>query len=148
MVGTSASERVVATPAACMRRKREALYAADFVQCKFNIPASFRKRLSDYKSAYKMRGVEQVVMAMLDKAMTNYTIEEMRVPPPPSDGTSAKQIAIHLPREQHAFLEAIAHRNRGVTLGVALETVGAYVSELTPSPQQLPLIGEGDAVSG
>lgn len=132
-----------------MRRKREALYAADFVQCKLQIPVSFGERLKDLKALYQMRGLDSVVSAMIRKAITNYTADELVAPPPPEDHGKRKQIAVHIPREHHAFLEAVAHRNRGIPLGTALETIGAYVNDLTPAPQQLSLIEEGgSAVSG
>lgn len=136
-------KRVAISPAACMRRKREALYDAGFQQCKLLVPPSFGDRLKQLKSDYKMRGIENVVSAMIRKAMANFSPEDLTTPPPPPDFDQSRQIAIHIPREQYAFLEAVAFRNRGITLGIALETVGAYVNDLTPPPVQLSLI-EGD----
>ena len=127
-----------------MRRKRETLYASGFQQCKLHVPESFGDRLKELKSQYNMRGSENVESAMIRKAMANFSPEDLLAPPPPPDFDKTRHIAIHIPREQYAYLEAIAHRNRGVTLGVALEAVGAYVSDLTPPPVQLSLI-EGDA---
>ncbi len=132
-----------------MRRKRQALYASDYVQCKLSIPVSFGDRLKELKARHKMRGLDRVVAAMIRKAMATYTVDELTVPPPPEDHLNRKQIAIHIPRELYAFLEALAVRHRGIPLGVALETVAAHVSDLTPAPIQLPLIDEGgSAVSG
>ena len=39
-------------------------------------------------------------------------------------------------------MEAVAAHFRNVTLGVALETVAAVVTDLTPAPTQLSLIEE------
>jgi hypothetical protein len=147
-MGKRVVQKRVVTPAACMRRKRQALYDADFVQSKLQIPISFAERLKELKAAYKMRGLDNVVSAMIRKAMANYSPDDLLAPPPPEDHMNLKQIAIHIPREHHAFLEAVAHRNRGITLGTALETIGAHVKDLTPVPVQLSLIEEGDAVSG
>jgi hypothetical protein len=132
-----------------MRRKRQTLYEADYVQCKMAIPLSFRERLKELKARHKMRGLDHVIASMIRKAMANYSVEELIPPPPPEDHMHRKQIAVHIPREHHAFLEAISVRNRGIPLGVALETIAAYVNDLTPAPIQLPLIEEGgSAVSG
>jgi len=147
-MGKRVVQKRVVTPAACMRRKRQALYDADFVQSKLQIPVSFGDRLKELKATYKMRGLDNVVSAMIRKAMTNYSSDDLVAPPPPEDHKNLKQIAIHIPREHHAFLEAVAHRNRGISLGTALETIGAYVKDLTPAPVQLSLIEEGKAVSG
>lgn len=144
MAKFATARRVENSPAACMRRKRETLYASGFQQCKVNVPESFGDRLKELKSQYNMRGLENVVSAMIRKAMANFAPEDLLTPPPPVDYDKTRQVAIHIPREQYAYLEAVAHRNRGVTLGVALETVGAYVTDLTPPPVQLSLI-EGDA---
>lgn len=133
----------VVTPAACMRRKRQALYDADFVQCKLQIPVSFGERLKELKALYKMRGLDSVISAMIRKAITNYSPDELLAPPPPDDHNNKKQIAVHIPRDHYAFLEAVVHRNRGIPLGTALETIGSYVKDLTPAPQQLSLI-EGE----
>lgn len=149
-MGQSVShERVGTTPAACMRRKRQALYDEGNVQCKMHIPFSFGERLKELKARYKMRGLDHVISAMIRRAMVDYSADELIAPPPPEDHMKRKQIAVHIPREHHAFLESVALRNRGIPLGVALETIGAHVSDLTPAPQQLPLIDEGgSAVSG
>lgn len=147
-MGHRAIQKRVVTPAACMRRKRQALYEADFVQSKLQIPASFGARLKDLKAAHKMRGLDNVVSAMIRKVMANYSPDDLVAPPPPEDHMNLKQIAIHIPREHHAFLEAVAHRNRGITLGTALETVGSYVKDLTPAPVQLALIENDGAVRG
>lgn len=147
-MGKRIVQKRVVTPAACMRRKRQALYDADFVQSKLQIPISFGERLKELKATYKMRGLDNVVSAMIRKAMANYSPDDLVAPPPPEDHMNLKQIAIHIPREHHAFLEAVAHRNRGITLGTALETIGAHVNDLTPAPVQLSLIEEGKAVSG
>ncbi len=147
-MGQPAAQNRVVTPAACMRRKRQALYDADFVQCKLQIPISFAEHLKELKARHKMRGLDHVVSAMIRKAILAYSAAELVPPPPPDDHMNMKQIAVHIPREHHAFLEAIAHRNRGIPLGAALETIGAYVKDLTPAPVQLPLIEEGGAVSG
>lgn len=147
-MGKRVVQKRVVTPAACMRRKRQALYDADFVQSKLQIPISFGERLKELKATYKMRGLDNVVSAMIRKAMANYSPDDLVAPPPPEDHMNLKQIAIHIPREHHAFLEAVAHRNRGITLGTALETIGAHVNDLTPAPVQLSLIEEGKAVSG
>lgn len=141
-----AHKRVGTTPAACMREKRNALYAAGNVQCKMSIPLSFGERLKELKARHKKRGLDQVVAAMIRKAMAIHSADEMIPPPPPADHMTRKQIAVHIPRELHEFLEAVAIRNRGIPLGAALETVGAYVSDLTPAPIQLPLIDEGGAL--
>jgi hypothetical protein len=131
-----------------MRRKRQALYEADFVQCKVQIPFSFGERLKELKAAHKMRGLDNVVSAMIRKAEANFSPDDLVAPPPPEDHMNLKQIAIHIPREHHAFLEAVAHRNRGITLGTALETVGAYVKDLIPAPVQLALIENEEAATG
>ena len=120
-----------------MQRKRQALQAADFVQCKLQVPVSFGERLKCLKSIYNMRGLDSVVSAMIRKAIANYSPSELLAPPPPPDHDNLKQIALHIPREHYIFLEAVSHRNRGVNLGVALETVGSYIGDLTPSPAQL-----------
>lgn len=142
-MGQRAEQKRVVTPAACMRRKRQALYDADFVQCKLKIPLSFGDRLKELKATYKMRGLDNVISAMIRKAIANYSSDELLAPPPPDDHQNRKQIAVHIPREHYAFLEAVALRNRGIPLGTALETIGAYVKDLTPVPQQLSLI-EGE----
>jgi hypothetical protein len=132
-----------------MRRKRQALYAADYVQCKLQIPVSLGERFKDLKARHKMRGLDHVVSAMIRKAMATHSADELIPPPPSDDHIAVKKIAVHIPRELHAFLESIVVRHRGIPLGVALEAVGAHVSDLTPVPEQLPLIDEGgNAVSG
>lgn len=83
--------------------------------------------------------MDSVVSAMIRKVMANYSADELVAPPPPRDGDRLKQIALHIPREHHDFLEAVAHRNRGINLGIALETIGSYVTDLTPTPHQLSL---------
>lgn len=137
------SKQVTITPADCMRRKRQSLYDSNFVQCKLQIPVSFGDHLKSLKAKYKMRGLDNVVSAMIRKAIANYSADELIAPPPPDDFKTVKQIAVHIPRDHHAFLEAVAHRNRGITLGVALETVAAHVSDLSPAPLQLSLIEGG-----
>ncbi|WP_242446210.1 hypothetical protein [Sphingopyxis lindanitolerans] len=113
---------------------------ADFVQCKLQIPVSFGRRLSHLKLLHNMRGLDSVVSAMIRKAMAIYSADELVAPPPPTDHDKLKQVALHIPSEHYAFLEAIAHRNRGINLGIALETIGSYVNDLTPMPSQLSLI--------
>ena len=122
-----------------MTRKRHALCAAGFVQCKLQIPVSFGQHLNHLKFLHDMRGLDSVVSAMIRKAMASYAADELVAPPPPKDHDKLKQVALHLPREHYTFLEAVAHRNRGINLGIALETVGSYVSNLTPTPLQLSL---------
>lgn len=136
--------RAAITSAACMQRKRAALYAADFVQCKLQVPVSFGQRLKYLKLLHNMRGLDSVVSAMIRKAMANYSPSELVAPPPPRDHDLLKQIALHIPREHYAFLEAVAHRNRGINLGIALETVGSHVSDLNPSPLQLSFLEKWD----
>lgn len=132
-----------------MRRKRQALYEEGNVQCKMHIPVSFGERLKELKARYKMRGLDHVVSAMIRRAMAEYSADELIAPPPPEDHMKRKQIAVHIPREHHAFLESVALRNRGIPLGVALETIGAHVNDLTAAPRQYNLIDEGgNAVSG
>lgn len=139
MVRRSSRNAVAITPAACMKRKRDALYAADFVQCKLQVPASFNERLKHLKRIHKMRGLDSVVSALIRKAMASYSLDELIVPPPPPDYDKLRKIALHIPREHYDFLRAVAHRNRGINLGVALETMGSYVEDLSPSPVQLSL---------
>ncbi|WP_082384359.1 hypothetical protein [Erythrobacter sp. SG61-1L] len=132
------------SPAACMQRKRQALSAAGFVQCKLQIPESFGQRLKYLKLLYKMRGLDSVASAMIRKAMANCSIDELIAPPPPRDYDRLRQIALHIPNEHYAFLKAVAHRNRGINLGIALETIGSYVTDLNPAPLQLSLLEKCD----
>lgn len=118
-----------------MARKRSALAAAGFVQCRMRIPASFHARLQNLKRQHRMRGLDSTVSAMIRKAMAHYAPDQLLVPPPPPDFDRLHQIALHIPREHHAYLSAVAHRNRGVNLGVALEAVGAYVPDLAAPPR-------------
>lgn len=118
-----------------MARKRSALAAAGFVQCRMRIPASFHARLQNLKRQHRMRGLDSTVSAMIRKAMAHYAPDQLLVPPPPPDFDQLHQIALHIPREHHAYLSAVAHRNRGVNLGVALEAVGAYVPDLAAPPR-------------
>lgn len=127
------------TPAECMRRKRSALYAADFIQCKLQIPESFHARLTSMKIKYAMRGLDSVASAMIRKAMLEFSTHELVAPPPPIDFDKLKQITLHIPKDQFSFLKSICHRNRGVNLGVALETIGYYISSIGPSPHQISL---------
>lgn len=144
MTRRAVQNRVAITPAACMHRKRKALYSAGYVQCKLQIPVSFGERLKYLKLTYDMRGLDTVASAMIRKAMANYSPDEMVAPPPPPDHNNLKQIALHIPCEHYAFLKAVAHRNRGINLGIAFETVGSYVKDLTPSPFQLSLLERWD----
>ena len=127
-----------------MKRKRQALSACGFVQCKLQIPKSFSQRLRYLKLLYNMRGLDSVVSAMIRKAIANYSVDELIAPPPPRDYDKLNQIALHIPSEHYAFLKAISHRNRGINLGIALETIGSYVTDLTPSPFQLSLLEKWD----
>ncbi len=122
-----------------MQRKRQVMAAAGFVQCKLQIPISFGQRLNHLKFLHNMRGLDSVVSAMIRKAMANYSADELVAPPPPCDHDRLKQVALHIPREHYAFLVAVAERNRGINLGIALETVGSYVTNLTMTPLQLSL---------
>lgn len=128
-----------------MRRKRSRLYEDGFVQTKLQIPISFAETLKELKSKYKLRGLDNVVSTLIRNAAATYSPDELVAPPPPEDANIMKKIAVHIPKEHYAFLEAVARRNRGITLGVALETIGAHVSDLSPVPDQpqLSLIGGG-----
>ena len=66
-----------------MKRKRQALSACGFVQCKLQIPKSFSQRLRYLKLLYNMRGLDSVVSAMIRKAIANYSVDELIAPPPP-----------------------------------------------------------------
>lgn len=140
MVRRRSKGKAVVTSADCMRRKRQTLRDVDFVQCKLQIPRSFGERLKRLKAAHNMRGLDSVVSAMIRKVQADHGAHELRAPPPPADYDDLRQIAVHIPREHHAFLEAVSHRNRGINLGIALETVGHNVHDLTPSPRQLSLL--------
>lgn len=113
--------------------------AADFIQCKLQIPQSFGERLRYLKTEHKMRGLDTVVSAMIRKAIASFSPDELSVPAPPPDHDKLRQIALHIPREHYEFLRAVAHRNRGINLGVALETVAFYVRDLSPTPWQLAM---------
>lgn len=147
MQPSPSAQRVVVTPASCMRRKRKTLSENDFAQCKLTIPTSLADRLKNLKAAHNMRGLDTVVSAMIRKAMAGYKASELILPPPLEDDDRPRQIAVHIPREHQAYLERVSRHFRGVSLGVALEAVAAQVTDLTPAPKQLSLI-EGDAVSG
>jgi hypothetical protein len=125
-----------------MRRKRLALRANDFTQCKLTIPHSLYERLRGYKASYKLRSIEVVVSAILRKGMAAYKPGDLVLAPPPQPDDPPKTIAVHIPRQQYAYMEAVATHFRNVTLGVALETVAAVVTDLTPAPTQLSLIEE------
>lgn len=143
MATPQTSNRIGITPAACMRRKRAELYAQGYQQTQLHIPASLHARLKSLKTQYKMRGLDNVVSALIRNAMANYSPEDLITPPPPADFDQIKKIAVHIPSDQHAYLEAIAHRNRGISLGVALETAAARVTNLTTPPVQFSLIEGG-----
>src|SRR3546814_3645499 len=68
-----------------MARKRSALAAAGFVQCRMRIPASFHARLQNLKRQHRMRGLDSTVSAMIRKAMAHYAPDQLLVPPPPPD---------------------------------------------------------------
>lgn len=132
-----------------MRRKRAALQEADFVQTKLYVPKSVASRLQWLKARYGMRGYDTVAAAMIRRAMVDFDTADLVVPPPPADADERlHELALNLPRDHYEFVQAVARRNRGVSLGVALETIAEHVKDLTAPPLQLSLIEGGSAVSG
>jgi hypothetical protein len=136
------------TPAESMRRKREALYANNYQQCKLSIPSSLFARLKETKQTYGLRGLDAVVENLVRRARQDYRPADLELPPEPQDGDEPHTITIHLPREQVDYLDSVVKRFRGVKLGVAFEAIAAVVDYQPRAPVQLSLIQENDAVSG
>lgn len=123
-----------------MRHKREILYRDKYRQTKITIPRSLVNRLKQLKTVYNLRGLDAVCNAMLNKAYINYSPVDLTLPPPPPEGDAAHQIAIHIKVEYHSFIEEVAHHFRGISLGVAFETIAAQINDLEPTPVQLSFI--------
>jgi len=135
-----------------MSDRRSDLANQNLVGTKLMIAASLKDRIHELKREYKMAAMDNVVSAMIRNAMTNYTVEELPVPPVAVGVQDTRRVTVHLAPEQRQFLKDVARHNRGITTGAALEAIAYRVHNLRPGASQMPLFDntmkEGSAVSG
>lgn len=137
------SESFLSPEAQFMRRRRAQFEAEGKVQFKIVVVETFAQQLKALKAKYRLRGLDAVVTAMIDKAKTLYSPDEIIAPPPPPEGTGTHVIALNIPESHQEYILAVAKRNRGILAGIAVEAIGAYVTDLSPAPVQLSLIEGG-----
>lgn len=140
MVKEPKQGRDLAKQRASMRRMRAELKEQGFCSCRTMVIPSLSDRFRDLKKKHKMACFNTVLSAMIRKAMAQYSIEEIRIPPPTEGESTTRGLNVYIPVEQYEFLERITYYNRGVSLGIAIEAVAACVDDLSPAAVQLPLL--------
>ncbi|NMN07559.1 MULTISPECIES: hypothetical protein [unclassified Novosphingobium] len=133
-----------------IRERRELMYRSGARQRKFRIRTTSLKTIDNLKSLYRFRNRDAVANNLLSKARTLYNPEDLQLVPAISQGESTADVVLMLDQNYLDYIDEIRAHYPGTTVGRALESLLAKISDLEPAPQQLRMnlnFKEG-AVSG